>query len=310
MGLDANRMRWVLMGVAIILIVTSVVVGVSYISSPEPQSVSVTVNDAPPVAKPEVAQKSILTSGSVRLPSSSSQDFQTDKAISETASSGGWIIAALVALSVTTLISTVISFYLYRWRRIILSEPQREIVVPEQFHGWINGTNANIEKFTDKLAKGVNYVAQQSQDTNEKVSNLVETFMSLQDGLDERDEEIRRLKRGYDAEIFRKFVSRFIRVDQIVEDLQRAESADANDLENVKRLLEDAFDECGVESFHPELGSDYRKADGVADNPKSEQAENPEDAFKIIEVLECGYQIRNSEGSEVIIPAKVKIYSA
>jgi molecular chaperone GrpE (heat shock protein) len=289
MRLNLVRMRWVLTGAAIILIVTFAAVGLSYISSLEP--------------------KSTLTSGSVRPPVLSSQDIPTNNATPEPTTSGGWIIALLVALSVTTLISTVISFYLYRWRKILLSEPHLEIVVPEQFGGWVNGITAHIEKLTDKFSNGVEYVERQSQDTNEKVSNLIETFMALQQALDERDKEIRRLKRGYDTEIYRKFISRFIRVDQIVEDLQGGESADANDLENIRRLLEDAFAECGVESFQPDIGSDYRKTDGVADNPKSVQAENPEDAFKIIEVLESGYQIRTSEGGEVIIPAKVKIYS-
>lgn len=307
MRLDVNGMRWGLIGLGVILVVTSVVLGLYIMSGLKPPSVSETEIGASPVAKPEVIQTSKSTSGNVRLPSSAPQGVN---ATSEPVSSGGWIMVALVALSVATLISTAISFYLYRWRKILSSEPQLELVVPEKFNGWLNGTNARIEELTDAFGNGVNYVTQQSQDTNEKVSNLVETFMTLQQALDERDNEIRRLKRGYDAEIFRKFVSRFIRVDQVVEDLQRAEGADANDLEHVRRLLEDAFAECGVESFQPEVGSDYRKADGVAENPKSVQAENPEDAFKIVEILESGYQLRTSEGSEVIIPAKVKIYSA
>lgn len=310
MPLDAYGMRGVLIRFAIILVVVSAALGLTYMLSLEPQSGLEAEKSASQVAKSEVVQKSKLTSGNVRPPSSSSQDIQTDKAISEPVSSGGWIMAALIALSVTTLISTAISFYLYRWRKILLREPQLELVVPEKFSGWVNGINARIEKLIDAFGKGVNYVTQQSQHTNENVSNLVETFMTLQQALDERDKEIRRLKRGYDAEIFRKFVSRFIRVDQVVEDLQRAKGADANDLENIRRLLEDAFSECGVESYQPDIGSDYRKADGVAENPKSVQAENPEDAFKIVEILESGYQLRTSEGSEVIIPAKVKIFSA
>lgn len=301
--------RWILIGFLVILIISSVALFFYGVSSLEPQPVSENQKDTAPVEKSDVIKKSKLTTGNVRPPSLSSEYVQADKATSGSVSSGGWIMVAFVALSLTTLISIVTTFYLYRWRRIILSQPHSEVVVPEQFGEWINGINTHITNLTDKLANGVNSVTQQSRDTNENVSNLAETFMSLQGGLDERDEEIRRLKRGYDAEIFRKFVTRFIRVDQIVEDLQGGEGADANDLEHIRRLLEDAFAECGVESFQPDAGADYRKTDGVADNPKSVQAENPEDAFKIIEVLESGYQIRTFEGSEVIIPAKVKIYS-
>ena len=133
--------------------------------------------------------------------------------------------------------------------------------------------------------------------------------MTLQGALDERENEIRRLKRGYDREIFRKFVTRFIRVDQTVEDFQRAGLADENGLDQLRRLLGDAFAECSVERFRPEIGGDYRQEFRVADNPKKATAKNPEDEFRIIEVLESGYLIRNTEGNEILIPAKVKIFT-
>ena len=44
------------------------------------------------------------------------------------------------------------------------------------------------------------------------------------------------------------------------------------------------------------------------DNPKLVEPEDPDDAFKIVEVLEIGYRVRTLEGHDVIQPAKVKIY--
>ena len=222
-------------------------------------------------------------------------------------SSNNWMILALVMMTTATLVSIIISFYLYRWRKILLSKPHS--VIPEKQGEWFKNADSRLVKLNDEISYSVEHVVKQSQVTNEKVSNLVETFMTLQKALNERDNEIRRLKKGYDTEIFRKFISRFITVDKAVEDLQKFKNLDINALHQIKSLLEDAFLECGVESFEPELGSDYRKVEGVADNPKSVQAENPEDAFKIIEILERGYQFRTSEGSEIIVPAKVKIFS-
>jgi len=257
------------------------------------------------VALPKTVQKSEMSSKSERLPQS--QNVQTYKTTPEPAPSSGWVVVALVALSIATVISTAISFYLYRWRKLLLSESQTRIVVPEQFIGWVQEISKHIEKLSNQIGNGVENVTQQSQETGKNVSNLTETFMTMQGALDERETEIRRLKRGYDAEIFRKFIARFIRVDQIVEDFQTAGNANAEELSDIRRILEDAFSECGVESFKPTIGTDSRKAYGVADNPKKEDGAEPGEEFNIIEIIEQGYQLKTSDGYEVLIPAKVKI---
>ena len=71
--------------------------------------------------------------------------------------------------------------------------------------------------------------------------------------------------------------------------------------------MEDAFAECEVKSFQPEIGSDFRSVHGVAENPKTEITTVSEDEFKIIEVLQSGYHLKTLDGFEVLVPAKVKI---
>ena len=134
--------------------------------------------------------------------------------------------------------------------------------------------------------------------------------MTLQKALDERDAEIRRLKAGYDAHIFQKFIGRFIRVDHAIEDFIAMDRFDKDGFEQIRAVLDDALDECGVERFGPEVGADYRQADGVADNPKVVAPESREDEFKIVEVLEPGYRMRGQEGFEVILASKVRINGA
>ena len=213
---------------------------------------------------------------------------------------------ALAAMAVALVISSAISFYLYRWRKILLSNPH--MVVPEQLGEWTAALTKHVHRLTEAVSASLNETTRRGQQTERGISDLSETFMTMQQALDEREQEIQRLKRGYDSEIFRKFVTRFIRVDQAVEDFQRSGSADEDGLDQIRRLLEDAFAECNVECFHPELGSDYREANGVAEQPKTAVAERAEDDFKIAEILESGYWIRSPESSEVIKPAKVRIY--
>jgi hypothetical protein len=166
-----------------------------------------------------------------------------------------------------------------------------------------------IGKLRDTVGAELGRIGQRSLETERKVENLVGTFMTLQKGLDERDAEIRRLRQGYDNEVFGKFLHRFIRVDQTVKDCLRIGRIDREGFEQARMLLADAFAECGVEVFSPPLGSDYRGADGVADGPKFVTTEAMEDVGKIAEIVEPGYRLKTSQGYNVILPAKVRIYT-
>jgi hypothetical protein len=220
-------------------------------------------------------------------------------------STSALIFISLIAMAIVTLLAISISFYLYRWRRFLHNN--RQFLVPAEFEVWVNGLNNTVVGLMQQVEKFVQNFDVKGKETHQRVANLSETFMTMQGALDERESEIRRLKQGYDQHIYRKFVSRFIRVDQTIEDFQRAGGADEESLGQLRRLLGDAFEECGVECFQPELGDDYRECEGVADNPKTANGDRPEDAFKIVEVLESGYLIRGAEAAEILIPAKVKI---
>ena len=111
-----------------------------------------------------------------------------------------------------------------------------------------------------------------------------------------------------DVSDLRDYLKRLIPVDIAVDDFMQ-DGEDSKALEVVKALIEDALDSCGVETFSPEIGEDYRRAEGVADYPKTQVADKPEDKFKITEVLEKGYRIKTATGYDVIYPARVRIFN-
>tara|TARA_B100000795_G_scaffold173294_1_gene130677 strand:+ start:270 stop:1148 length:879 start_codon:yes stop_codon:yes gene_type:complete len=233
-----------------------------------------------------------------------------------------WVIAIL---SLTVMVSILISFYLYKWRKILLSNSN--LVVPEEWAGTLLSLGKDVQKLGSVLKMELskasdeireNAVSQKSEldkisgetrNSTSEISSMTSTYMELHSTLDEKDKQIRRLQRGYDAEIFRRFISRFARIEQTVNDFL-TDAGDKTTLkDNLAALFEDAFDECGVSTFTPLVGEDYRKAgDKVSENPKTEKTEDPEQAFMIAEILEPGYQIQTGEGFEVIIPSRVKIY--
>lgn len=277
-------------------------------------------SDASTVTDPKVALPvSIVSPAVAELPLESDQSH-SESALSETSrpsaiaepeqsdelADGPWLAIAVALMAIATTVSVLVSFYLYRWRKILLANPNT--VVPEEWAGSLRRVSHDLEILQKSYESNTGILAHQAGETNHRMVNLTETFMTLQKALDERDQEIARLKRGYDAQVFRKFVGRFLRVDQALDDVLESEGIEKTDLLRIRRLLQDAFAECGVEHFEPPLGADYRDAEGVADNPKTTPPNDPGDAYKIVEILEPGYRMQNHGGCEIIVPAKVRIF--
>ena len=145
-----------------------------------------------------------------------------------------------------------------------------------------------------------------------KVNDMTQTFMSLQKALNEKDEEIKRLKEGYDDVIVRKFLFRFTKVDKVLKEYMNEGQIDLKGLEDIHIQMEDALAECDVEPFSPELGGNYNTMDGIGDHPQKIETTNKEQDSTIAEVLHVGYRRRlpdeAEEEFEIITPAKVSIY--
>ena len=77
----------------------------------------------------------------------------------------------------------------------------------------------------------------------------------------------------------------------------------------LQEMLTDAFEECGVSAFSPDVGSHFLKAFGVADNPKTIPASSIEDDFTIAEVIKSGLKIESLEGPDQCID-QAKVVSA
>ena len=216
-----------------------------------------------------------------------------------------WLVITIAFLSATTALSVGISFYLYRWRRLLLD--REEILVPEAWGKRLLDFNKSINTLIETFGRNTNLLENASENNTATLNTMVETFMTFRTAIDERDREIRRLKGGYDKEIFARFLKRFIRVHQTLENLKTSEDEGDQGLEMLSRLLEDALDDCGLEIFEPKLGEDYRRIEGIADNPLWEPTTEPDKEFTIAEVIEKGYRLPGGERSDVIVPAKVKI---
>ena len=208
-----------------------------------------------------------------------------------------WLL--IFVLLVVNAISVGVSFYLYRWRRLIIGGSP--YLVPEKWARHLDKQHAGLIEFTHNLDATIKKLLVEIGDTSQKVGTLSDEYMTLRGVIDDRDFEIKRLKRGYDRDVYVRFLKGFIRLDAAINEKQH--------LELLSRLSQDALDECGVECFSPATGSDYRTlGTQVADNPKTIATIDASKDFLIVETLQPGYLLRSSEDVEVIVSAKVSIY--
>lgn len=293
------RSRWLKVagGVVAVLILTLVITVLVFPGSESHQ-----------VAEQPVAVSDTPQDAGVAVDAAATEITTSDETVARNATQG--LIIAILSLAILALSSLVISFWLYRWRRKVIGG--KEIVVPEDWRKTSSAINQTVkaliqatEKLNAQFFKAEKASHEDADDLRAKISELTEMFMILQQKLDEKDIEIRRLKKGYDAEIFRKFLNRFIRVDQAIGDYLESNKIDLDGLKQISLVLEDAFDECGATSFSPRIGDDYTTTEGVADNPKIVRTDDSDLVGKIKEVFEPGYKLNTGE---IITFAKVSVY--
>jgi hypothetical protein len=208
-----------------------------------------------------------------------------------------------------SVLATASAFWMYYVKSVMLKDGPA--LVPEKWGRSIDALALATRDMQASSSSGLNKVLHQSNHQSAQADALMKSFLTLQSALDSRDKEIARLKKGYDAVIIKRFLNRFIRVDRALLEIvnERPEDDNAKVMRYLNRLMEDALDECGVERFLPEIGSDFREArESVGEEPRILNTERIDLDFTVASVDSAGYVIRGEENLQVIVPAKVSIY--
>ena len=215
----------------------------------------------------------------------------------------------IFGLMVLTAISLFLVFWNYHIRSIYLRDGPG--LVPEMWGFLISNSMEKNEKIHNKTFEALRNVVASSEVQAKYSQDLMESFLTLQVALSSRDEEIARLRKGYDSKVFARFLSRFIRVGQALEELQ-SEFIDIGGQKYhvyLSRLMENALEECGVEKFVPGIGGDYREAGPeIADEPAWILTDRPDLDYKISDVKRPGYHIVGQGEVQVLVPARVSIF--
>ena len=204
-----------------------------------------------------------------------------------------------------------VSFWMYYARTVYLKNGPA--LVPERWGHILAELGRVTDQANMNTVESLTAVLKASDHQTEKSESLLESFLTLQQAISTRDDEISRLKKGHDAKIFKRFISRFIRVSVALEEIKE-EAKDSDQAKNYKylcRLIQNGLEDCGVEQIRPEINSDYREAGPeIADDPTLIYTNDSSLDFKIASVESPGYVIEGEGDREIIIPSKVSVYKA
>jgi hypothetical protein len=219
------------------------------------------------------------------------------------------VVIFFVVLLILLTLSIFTNILLFKWRKT--SSDGQISIVPVELIKCINLLNENFLELGEKLSLNIKNSEKGSKNAKDLFEDLLESFTVLQSALNKRDKEIHRLRKGYDAEIYRKYLGRLIKVDNALSyeiNVDKSDNKNNQKLKEVQELLRDALDECGVVAFSPKIGASIRDEFGIADNYKTKPAKNSEEEFTIAEVIEAGFKIQTPDGPDCIKKSKVIVY--
>ncbi len=175
----------------------------------------------------------------------------------------------------------------------------------------------NLEKQLAEFKQMAQNVQQKSFEHSEPLKNslkdLAEQVSAIREYASQQQDRVERLQNGYDWNIIRSFCLRVIRCIDNVESRIRYPSepnADVTGLEEIRDELVFSLESSGIERFEPQLNSDYRGQEKIAEAIKERQdCDDPNMTDKIANVIRAGYQyIIDDENVKVVRPAQVKLF--
>ena len=220
-----------------------------------------------------------------------------------------WLLLLISLLLNIVLAGTAI--YFFKWRKTL--NDTYISIVPSELLSEFNKNQSELSTLSKRLEKFEKNISRFKKEDSELIKALKEYLSILTKNVAEKDEDISRLREGYDTKIFKGFLNRFFRVYRIIEeDLEFYTDKDDEQfiklLSNLKLVLKEAFLDCGLEEFSPQKGEEYKKAFGVSENIVNIETTAENENMKIAKIKSSGFKLKNDYGDEVIKPAIVAVY--
>ena len=112
----------------------------------------------------------------------------------------------LISLILNTVL-IIIAIYLFKWRKVI--NDSQTSIVPSELLSEFNKNQSELSKLSKQLDKFEKSISKSKKEDSELIKELKEYLSILTKNVAKKDEDINRLKEGYDTKIFKGFLNRF-----------------------------------------------------------------------------------------------------
>ena len=176
-----------------------------------------------------------------------------------------------------------------------------------------DGLQKQIAEFRE-MAQSVQQASrEQSAPLGNTLKELAQQVSAIREYAASQQNRVEKLQDGYDWTIIRTFCLRVIRcIDNLENRITRLPDDDeaAAHLDEVKDELLFALESSGIEQFRPEIHSEYRGQEKLAEAVKDKENTRKSDEIgKIAKVIRPGYRyIIDEESYKIVRTAQVKLY--
>lgn len=194
----------------------------------------------------------------------------------------------------------------------VLDAPVAE-ATPEPLQDQADSLQEQIAEFKEMAQTVQQATREQSVPINSTLKELAQQVSAIRDYAASQQDRVTKLQEGYDWNIIRTFCLRVIRcLDNIEMRIERLNGKDSltPHLEEVRDELLFALESSGVEQYRPEINSDYRGQEKLAETIKDKEPTKESDlAGKIAKVVRPGYRYMiDEESAKIVRTAQVKLY--
>lgn len=194
-----------------------------------------------------------------------------------------------------------------------LEREERMPDVPNGLKEQAEGLQKQLAEFKEVAQSVQQATRQQSEPLSSTLKELAQQVSAIRDYAASQQDRVEKLQDGYDWGIIRTFCLRVIRcldnVEKRIEDLGQDDEATGH-LEEIRDELIFALESSGVERFEPEIDSDYRGMEKLAEAVKEKQASSkPGRTGRIAKVLRPGYRYMiDDDNFKVVRTAQIKLF--
>lgn len=220
-----------------------------------------------------------------------------------------FLIWALFGALIVAAGAIIIAVRLLYWRKAL--KGGQTSIIPDQLLSDFARCTEALRELSEKQQRQLKAAESFREEIAKDILELSQELSIFTKALNKKDAEIDRLKRGGDAVVYQRFLSRFLRLSVAFEDEMsdlKATGQDGSMLTALYEILEDALLECGVERLVPIIGSSYSNEFGVADNPKIVSTDDEDKHLRIAEVLRPGFVMKATGAPICLQPAHVSVF--